>query len=46
MEKPQALPGLRRNPFGLGLIAFWLIYLGLLAYGVDSLYGYVVARLP
>ena len=46
MDKPVALSALRRNPFGLGLIVAWLIYLGAFAYGVDSLYAYVVARIP
>ena len=46
MNKPGAFAALRRNPFGLGLLVAWLIYLGLFAYGVDSLYSYVVARLP
>ena len=46
MDKPGAFPMLRRNPLGLGLIVAWLIYLGAFAYGVDSLYAYVVARIP
>lgn len=46
MDKPLALRTLRRNPFGIGLLVAWLVYLGLFAYGVDSLYAYIMARLP
>lgn len=46
MDAPQAFPTLRRNPLGLGLIAFWLVSLALLAYGLVTLYGHVLARIP
>ena len=46
MDKTGAFPMLRRNPLGIGLLVAWLVYLGLFAYGVDSLYAYITARLP
>lgn len=44
--KPQALPTFRRNPFGLGLVAFYLAALALLALGLLNLYGHILAQLP
>lgn len=46
MDKPQAFPNLRRNPLGLGLLAFWLVILACVGVGVYRLYANITHRIP